>query len=129
MLIFQKNLTRSITTCLEPIPKEFFSERETLYFKGLAKPEGSMAARFLMKELLMEFFHSSQMSHPPATFEILPEGFSNTQATTGPPSLHFVHENPFPGLTFHLSMSHSATQAMAALLVLQEEYDGTDSIR
>ena len=96
-----------------------FSPLEMQYLSGLAKPVGSMCARHIMKDLLLDFFAKQGQNMSSQDLEILPMTFRKKGDPAGVPTLHTPHDTS--ATEIKLSLSHSATHAMAALLVIRKD--------
>jgi len=93
-----------------------FAPEEKRYLDALADPRGSRAARRLAKELVAAALAALGRPVAPAEVAILPAA----EPGGGPPRVA-LPAGAGAGLRLHLSLSHSAVEAAAWLVVESED--------
>jgi phosphopantetheinyl transferase (holo-ACP synthase) len=78
----------------------------------IARPAPGLAVRLLAKDLLARALADLELACPPVAMAILPFG--------APPGVRLPFDMP-PGVTLHLSLSHSAEQVMAFVVLWQDD--------
>jgi hypothetical protein len=95
--------------------RSLFSAREWESLTARASVEGPLAARVLMKELVVDWLASQGIEAHASQVELLPSPVEGG----GPPQLHLPPECQPARQGLHLSLSHSSAHA-AALLVVED---------